>query len=50
MGTLKQINNKKHFNAPTIRLASSKEFLFHIADVMLVWAQMTLGVSLVVVT
>jgi len=43
MGTLKQINNKRHLTAPTIRIASPKEFLFHKADVILVWAQMTLG-------
>lgn len=44
MGTLKQISNRKHLTAPTIRLASVKEFLFHKTDVMLVWAKMTLEV------
>ncbi|KAF8521854.1 hypothetical protein JB92DRAFT_2889745 [Gautieria morchelliformis] len=44
MGSLKQINNKRHLSAPHVRLASPKEFLFHKAEVMLVWAQTTLPV------
>ncbi|KAF8580613.1 replication protein A, subunit RPA32 [Ramaria rubella] len=42
LGSLKQIGSKRHLAAPTIRLATPKEFLFHKAEVMLVWAQVTL--------
>ena len=44
LGTLKQINNKRHFTAPHIRLASPKELLFHKAEVMYAWCELTLGV------
>ncbi|KIJ57002.1 hypothetical protein M422DRAFT_198364 [Sphaerobolus stellatus SS14] len=43
MGTVKVLGGKKHLGAPTIRLSSAKEFIFHMSDTMLVWAQMTLG-------